>query len=96
MVTINSGNKVFSAGMDLKFWAKNYWNQEANIVALHLMLKRILTVNIPSLCVVNGKNIAGGVFMSLAHDRIIMNSDPKFTTCLNEAENGKVPTYGME
>ena len=26
LVTINSGPKVFSAGMDLKFWAKNYWN----------------------------------------------------------------------
>ena len=63
---------------------------------MHHMLKEILTVNVPSLCVVNGLNIAGGVFMSLAHDKIIMNSNPKFTTCLNEAENGKVPTFAME
>ena len=96
LVTINSGNKVFSAGMDLKFWARNYWNQESNIVGMHHMLKEILTVNVPSLCVVNGLNIAGGVFMSLAHDKVIMNSNPKFTTCLNEAENGKVPTFAME
>ena len=42
------------------------------------------------MAVFNGHAIAGGVFLGLCHDRIIMNeSNPKWTVCLNELSFGK-------
>ena len=43
------------------------------------VMSRILQMGIPSLAVFNGHAIAGGLFLGLAHDEIIMKNDPKFT-----------------
>ena len=96
LVTINSGDKVFSAGMDIKSWETNYFNQENNIICLHKLMQKVLTLSVPSLCVVNGVNIAGGVWTSLSHDRVIMADNPKLYTWLIEAEKGICPTFGMQ
>ena len=59
------------------------------------MFDRILTMNVPTLAVWNGSAIAGGVFMSLCHDRIIMRDDPKMYAYLNELHIGISFCYGM-
>ena len=41
------------------------------------MLANLLTINMPSLCVIDGHVIAGGVFIPLSHDRILMANKPK-------------------
>ena len=48
------------------------------------MLANLLTVNMPSLCVVNGHVIAGGLFIALSHDKIIMANNPDLKVQLNE------------
>jgi len=45
------------------------------------------------MAIFNGHAIAGGAFLGLAHDRVIMNSNPKFTICLNEVTFGKSIPY---
>ena len=48
-------------------------------------MARFLTIGIPSMAVFNGHSIAGGVFLGLSHDRVIMNaSNPKWKICLSE------------
>ena len=36
---------------------------------------RILTLNVPTLAVVTGHCIAGGLFLAQVHDRVIMTND---------------------
>ena len=59
------------------------------------MFDRILTMNVPTLAIINGSAIAGGVFLGLCHDRMIMKDDPNFTMCLNELNFGMPICYGM-
>ena len=51
---------------------------------MYVFLARLLTMNVQTLAVINGFAVAGGTFMSLAHDRAIMNSNPKFKIFANE------------
>lgn len=74
-MTIGSGPKVFSSGFNLKFWAESKSNTVLSVYLYHSLLARILTINIPSLCIFNGHAIAGGLMMGLAHDKIIMNGN---------------------
>ena len=68
MITIGTGPKVFCSGFNLRFWQAKKGNVESSISGLHKLLARILTVGMPSLCILNGKTVAGGVFIALAHD----------------------------
>ena len=61
---------------------------ELSVQAFHVLLARILTCNVNTLCVVNGFAVAGGVFLALAHDHAIMNSNPAIRAFLNETTNG--------
>ena len=54
---------------------------------------RLLTINVPSLCIWQGHAIAGGVFIGLCHDRLIMVDNPKFIIQLNELQFGKSPPF---
>ena len=68
MVTIGSGAKVFCSGFNLKILGKG----DVDAIALGLMLNplmaRILTLNVPTLCVFNGHAVAGGLFFGMCHD----------------------------
>lgn len=68
MITIGSGPRVFSSGFDLKYWKKKKGNDTLTIKLLHVLLARLLTCNVPTLCCINGFAVAGGVLLSLAHD----------------------------
>lgn len=75
IVTIGVGDKVFSSGFNLKFWRKNPANVSDSLREYHNLMRRLLTIGVPTLCVANGHTIAGGVFLCLAHDRVIMNGN---------------------
>ena len=95
LVTIGSGKKVFSSGMDLKVWAKSSAHKVLAVTMLQQMCAKILTLNVPTLCVYNGHAIAGGALMGLAHDNIIMVDDSKFMVWLNEINNKTPIPWGM-
>ena len=59
------------------------------------MFDRFLTMNVPTLAVWNGRAIAGGVFMGLCHDKIVMRDDPSIFAELNELNIGIPFCYGM-
>ena len=52
------------------------------------VFEKLLTMDMPTLGVLNGHTIAAGVLIALCHDRLIMTSKPKTILLLNELENG--------
>jgi enoyl-CoA hydratase/carnithine racemase len=52
-------------------------------------MAKLLILNVPTMCVWQGHSIAGGVFLGLCHDLVIMKDDPKLMVCLNELSFGK-------
>ena len=84
LVTVATGSKVFSSGFDLKYWAKNPSHPILSMQAYQKLLIRFLTLSVPTFCVWQGHAIAGGVFLGMAHDYIIMKDDPNLMVCLNE------------
>ena len=52
-----------------------------------------MQLGFPTLAVVNGHAVGAGVFLALAHDRAIMESNPDFTFCTNELSFGKAIPY---
>ena len=51
------------------------------------MMDRMLTIGVPTLCVMNGFTIAGGLLFALMHDFRIMKEDKNFV-CLSEINIG--------
>ena len=78
LVTVNSPkSKAFSAGFDFNAMLKG---QHEGVLMPMEMLKvyaRILTINIPSMCIVRGHCIAAGMLIACCHDKVIMNGNPK-------------------
>ena len=68
IVTIGSGALVFSSGFNLKFWKKNPNNVTDSLTMYHNLMRRLLTIGMPTMSVVNGHAIAGGVLLCLSHD----------------------------
>ena len=52
------------------------------------MFKRFLTLNVPTMAVIGGHCMAGGVMLALMHDKIVMQNNPKFKFVLNEVDAG--------
>ena len=68
MVTIGSGAKVFCSGFNLKILGKGDMHSTVLGLMLNPLMARILTLNVPTLCVLNGHAVAGGLFLSMCHD----------------------------
>jgi enoyl-CoA hydratase/carnithine racemase len=51
-------------------------------------MARFLTLSVPTFCVWQGHAVAGGVFLGMCHDIIIMKDDPKLMVFLNELSFG--------
>ena len=95
MITINKSPKVFSAGFNLRHWNKDWpRNMQETIAHMRLLLARIMTLNLPTLAIINGHAIAGGAMLALAHDYAFMKSG-KHKFFLNEADIGYAVPYGM-
>ena len=87
LVTISSG-KVFSAGFNLKEIMQPSLSNISYGILGQTLFQKILNLNVPTLAVINGHAIAGGLLMALCHDRIIMVNDNKTYLVLNELKNG--------
>ena len=82
MVSIGTGNKLFSTGFDLDFWASSYDNMTNSIDAFQEIMARVLSFSMPTMCVFNGTAIAGGYLFGLCHDFRIMKDSADI--CLSE------------
>ena len=68
LVTISSNQKVFSSGFNLNFWQEATENKPLSISMMQRLMARILTLNVPTMCICNGHTIAGGFMLALSHD----------------------------
>ena len=94
-VAINRG-KIFSAGLDLKFIKQEVpKNQTMMLANLRMLMARIMKLPMPTMAVVRGHCIAGGVMLALAFDKAIMLDDPKLKVALTEIEVGIDFPYGL-
>ena len=89
LVTIGrKDTKIFNQGFSLEYWSQNPLNPYQSLAAYQLLLAKILTIGLPSLCVMNGHSFAGGVFLGVTHDFRIMTNDKSKKVCLSEINLG--------
>jgi len=96
LVTTSSHPKVFSSGLDLKFLASCTHKEDVHNFLLEFirLLGRLLSFPIPTVALVNGYAIAGGLMLAMAHDFRIMRSDFGHVA-MNEIDLGIPITPGM-
>ena len=87
LVTIGTGERMFSTGFDLKMWTTGIIPQWQSILSIQGMFDRMLTLGIPTVCVMNGFTMAGGLLFALMHDFRIMKDEKNFV-CLSEINIG--------
>ena len=83
VVTISSSAKFFSTGFDLEWWGNDEINVISGIARMQGLYAKVLSLGLPSLCVVNGHAYGGGFILALCHDNRIMRND-KAKVCLPE------------
>lgn len=88
--------KIFSAGFDLKEFAKG---QEATVALVRRgaeMFLRVFSFGLPVVAACQGHAVAGGAIMLMASDTRI-GGEGEYNVCLNETSIGMVlPSFGME
>ena len=89
MVTLpGKDSKAYSSGFNLMAILAKKHNKVLIPMEMIDLYCRILTLNVPTLAVITGHCIAGGVFLAQCHDRVIMTTNPKFKMQLNESTAG--------
>ena len=95
LVTLGAGEKRFSTGFDLKWWAEDYpANAHSSIPELQLLLARFLGLRVPTMAVMRGHVYAGGLLMALAHDIRLMSAN-RGKVCLSAIKMGIAPPSGL-
>ena len=93
LVTTASDPKFFSNGLDLEWRASsgNHPGGDKNAFGAEFMMLmgRIITLPLPSICAINGHAFGAGFMMALCHDVRLMRQDRGFV-CANEVEIGMV------
>lgn len=76
LITMGFNNKYFSTGMDLGFIKQMEMRDvELFVVELMHLYGRISSLCVPTICLMNGHAIAGGLMLAFAHDYIYMRDD---------------------
>ena len=89
MVTIGSHqSKAFSSGFNLAAAVSRKHNRVLLPMEMIDLFCRILTLNVPTLAVINGHAVAGGLYLAQVHDRVIMIDNPKCKLQLSESLSG--------
>ncbi len=90
LVTSSSDPKFFSNGLDLD-WIKSAPSDDRSAFTTEFMtlMGRIISLSVPSICVVNGHAFGAGFMLALAHDVRYMRKDRGFM-CANEIEIGMI------
>eukprot|EP01088_Endostelium_zonatum_P013008 TRINITY_DN27354_c0_g1_i1.p1 TRINITY_DN27354_c0_g1~~TRINITY_DN27354_c0_g1_i1.p1 ORF type:complete len:247 (+),score=40.34 TRINITY_DN27354_c0_g1_i1:84-824(+) len=97
LVFTSTMERFFSTGLDLKFLTSLKHSQDTNNFLLEYqgLLGRILVFHVPTIAMMNGIAMAGGLLFSMACDYRIMINDPKAFVCLNEVDMGMPLLPGM-
>ena len=96
LVTVSCAKKRFSTGFSLKYFEENKTNKFKAIALTQQILARLLTLNVPTMCILNGHTYAGGLIFALCHDfRTMLNTGGKL--CLSEINIGMTlpPAYNQ-
>jgi enoyl-CoA hydratase/carnithine racemase len=88
LVTISTSPKIFSTGFKLEYWKQGNINIYESIPKMQLLLAKLMTLNVPTMAVINGHAYAGGLILALAHDYRIMKQNSG-VLCLSEINIGR-------
>ena len=90
LVTTSASEKFFSNGLDLE-WIKSAPSNDRSDFTTEFMtlMGRIISLSVPSICVINGHAFGAGFMLALTHDVRYMRQDRGFM-CANEIEIGMV------
>ncbi len=86
LVTIGTGPKIFSTGFDFKCWMAAPNNPFHAAIVMQQLLGKLVSLNVPTMCVMNGHAYAGGFIFGLCHDFRIIQANG--VLCLSEINNG--------
>ncbi|OMJ71763.1 hypothetical protein SteCoe_29934 [Stentor coeruleus] len=76
LVLASKDQKIFVAGMDLKYISKNGIESGIKIAEeLMLVLAKLLKLSVPCVAAVNGHAVAAGMLLAIGADYRIMNKD---------------------
>lgn len=79
LVTIGTGPKWFSTGFSLKYFMEDKLNTFTTPPLMMNLLKKLLVLRVPTMCVINGSVMAGGYIFALCHDYRIMKAGKGIT-----------------
>ena len=79
LLTIGTGPKFFSTGFSLKAFAADPINPFTMPPLMMKLLKKLLVLRVPTMCVMNGNAMAGGYIFALCHDYRILRENCKIT-----------------
>jgi enoyl-CoA hydratase/carnithine racemase len=96
LVTISASEKFFSNGLDLEWLATQGehrgGDREPFGSEFMALMARFITLEVPTVCAINGHAFGAGFMAALCHDVRIMRSDRGFI-CANEMQLGmRIPT----
>jgi enoyl-CoA hydratase/carnithine racemase len=93
LVTKATG-KIWSDGLDLEWMASRPEQIQGFAHRVHLLLARVLELDVPSVAALQGHTFAAGAMLALAHDQRVMRADRGYF-CLPEADINIPFTPGM-
>jgi enoyl-CoA hydratase/carnithine racemase len=89
LILSSKSPKIFSAGLDFKLLMTGTHEERSEYLAYFIgTVRRLITFPCPTICVTQGRVIAGGVFLNLGFDYRIGVEEGATYYHLNEIENG--------
>jgi enoyl-CoA hydratase/carnithine racemase len=86
LITLGTGPKIMSTGFNLTYWSQHPLNPSYCASLFIQMLGKLVTLPVPTMCLMNGHAYAGGFMFSLCHDYRVIHSAAKI--CLPELTIG--------
>jgi enoyl-CoA hydratase/carnithine racemase len=75
-VTRSENKGTFSAGLNLKLFKGDYDDLVDVIQGISRVFGRVMSLNAPSVCLLNGHALAGGFMLAMSHDyRLCVDSN---------------------
>ena len=91
---ITAAGKFFSNGLDLEWLQAHAEQWQSYVAQVQEMLRRVLTLPVPTVCAINGHCFAAGAMLALACDYRVMRTERGFF-CLPEVDINIPFTPGM-
>jgi len=88
LVTVSAAGRKFCTGFDLAFWNADPMNVVTSFARMLGVYRRLITLPIPTMAILNGHTYAGGFILAMCHDMRIMTSNKRSKVCLSEMNIG--------